>query len=215
MSQASLVRFPHAWWPALLLALAAPVAAAQDRPALPAPVAAADGPSAEAARQSVGSFLGAPPELVQRLTNEQVFELLGRQLDVERRQTEPPWIAGVVPVAFFAFVLLVVWFSLQHRGRQDAKRHETIRAMIDKGLELPRELLAPPRARPAESPALRDLRRGLLLICGGLGLAACCGTIGIWNPHALRAVGLGLVPLFIGLGYLIVWKLGKQDERRE
>jgi len=215
MSQASLVRFPHAWWPALLLALAAPVAAAQDRPAAPAPVAAASGPSAEEARESVGSFLGAPPELVQRLTNEQVFELLERKLDVERRQTEPPWIAGVVPVAFFAFVLLVVWFSLQHRGRQEAKRHETIRAMIDKGLEIPGALLAPQRARPAESPVLRDLRRGLLLICGGLGLSACFGVVGIWNAEAARGTALGLVPLFIGLGYVIVARLARKDERRE
>ena len=168
-----------------------------------------------ARRNANGRRITYAPELVQRLTNEQVFELLERKLDVDRRRSDPPWIAGVVPVAFFAFVLLVVWFALQHRGRQEAKRHETIRAMIDKGLEIPRELLAPPRAREPESPVLRDLRRGLLLICTGLGLSACFGMIGIWNQEALRGTAIGLVPLFIGLGYVAVSKLARKDERRE
>jgi hypothetical protein len=87
--------------------------------------------------------------------------------------------------------------------------------MIDKGLEIPSELLAPPRNRDHESPALRDLRRGLLLVCGGLGLSACFGMIGIWNPEAARGTAIGLVPLFIGLGYVIVARLARKDERRE
>ncbi|MBN1771426.1 MAG: hypothetical protein JXB32_09205 [Deltaproteobacteria bacterium] len=216
MAQASPVRSSSAWLPALLLALAAPAAAAQGvPPAAPERATAPAGAPEAAARKSVGAFLGAPPELVERLTSEQVHDLLERQLEAERHRNDPPWIAGVVPVAFFAAVFFGLWVGLQHRARQEAKRHETMRAMIEKGLEVPRELLAPPRARGPESPVLRDLRRGLLLVCGGLGLSACCGMIGIWNEQALRAAGLGLVPLFLGFGYLVVWKLGRKADRQE
>jgi len=215
MSQNPVVRPALAWVPALLLALAAPEAAAQAQPPAAPPLAGEADSSAAAARESVGSFLGASPEMIERLSDRQVFRLLQNRLDVERQRNTPEWVAGVVPVAFFAAVFLVVWIVLQHRGRQDAKRHETMRAMIDKGMEIPRELIAPVRRNGTESPAMRDLRRGLLLISGGIGLSAFFAVIGIWEEEALRGTGLGLVPLFLGIGYLIVGRLGRKAEPRE
>jgi hypothetical protein len=215
MSPNPVVRSTLAWAPALLLALAAPEAAAQAQPEASAPVARPGDTSAAAARESVGSFLDAPPELLARLSDREVFRLLQDRLDLERRRNEPEWVSGAVPLAFFAAVFFVVWIVLQHRARQEAKRHETMRAMIDKGMEIPRELIAPVRKNGTESPAMRDLRRGLLLISGGIGVSALFAVIGIWEEEALRGTGIGLVPLFLGIGYLIVGRLGRKAELRE
>jgi hypothetical protein len=72
-----------------------------------------------------------------------------------------------------------------------------LRALIEKGASLPPELLVPP------APAKADLRRGLVLVGAGLGLMAMLATMadhGVWTA--------GLLPLLMGAGYLLTWKLG-------
>jgi hypothetical protein len=60
-----------------------------------------------------------------------------------------------------------------------------------------------------------DLRAGILLITGGIGFCLFMGLIALFEPNALQGAGVGLVPLFIGIGYLIVWKLNKKNGQQE
>ena len=52
-----------------------------------------------------------------------------------------------------------------------------------------------------------DLKKGLILLATGLGVALFLNFI----PEAREAGAwsLGLIPLFIGLAYLLFWKLDK------
>ena len=63
-------------------------------------------------------------------------------------------VAIVVPIAFFATIVGFVWLALLYRGRSEQERQQTLRLMVEKGVEIPAELLVRPR-----SP-IADLRRG-------------------------------------------------------
>jgi hypothetical protein len=105
----------------------------------------------------------------------------------------------LVPLFFFLCLAGIVGGALFFRHRQNAQRHQTLRVMIEKGAEIPPELLTPP-VRPRS-----DLRRGVVLVAGGIGVTAFFALVktgdasGVWS--------LGLIPTLIGLGYLIVWKI--------
>lgn len=116
------------------------------------------------------------------------------QLELQQDRREPPAVAIVVPLGFFFSVALVLALILYFRIRMERIRQQTIQLALDKGVELPRELIAP-ASRPS------DLRRGLVLVSGGLGLAAVLAAVapeeGVWAA--------GLFPVMIGVGYLVYW----------
>jgi hypothetical protein len=73
--------------------------------------------------------------------------------------------------------------------------YETIKALADKGAAIPPELLVPPRRQ------VSDLRRGILFITAGASI-----MVSLLLLHH-NAWGLGVIPLFIGVGYVTVWKI--------
>lgn len=105
--------------------------------------------------------------------------------------------AIVVPLAFFLFLFLGVTAGLYLGVRKDRERQETLRAMIQRGGTIPPELLVPPVKK------FSDLRRGIILISGGLGLSIFIGVMptdrGVWS--------VGVIPMLLGAGYLLAWKL--------
>ena len=86
------------------------------------------------------------------------------------------------------------------------QRHQTVRAMVEKGVEIPPELLGEGKRPP--SPR-RDLRRGILLVCTGIGIG-----LFLLFEDGLDEAALGLVPILIGIGYLIVAKLDSKMDRQ-
>jgi len=146
-------------------------------------------PIAEIAREA-----GLSSALVAKLSPEQLSEIV--KTHRPRRQDEVPAVATVVPIALFIAVLLIVLAGLYAAYRKDGHRHETIRKLIEKEAAIPPELLTPPTRRS-------DLRRGLLFAGSGLGLTAALLVM----PDTNRAWALGAIPLFIGLGYLIAWRI--------
>jgi hypothetical protein len=112
-------------------------------------------------------------------------------------------IAIFVPVAFFTCILAAVGLTLYFRTARERQRHETLRKMVDKGMEIPSELLVPP-TRPAS-----DLRRGLVLAGGGLGLLVLLVS---FPDGDLRAIwGAALIPILMGGAYLLTWRLRLKD----
>lgn len=102
-----------------------------------------------------------------------------------------------MPVLIVASVL-----SFKHKRRQLV--HQNISQMIEKGMEIPEHLLASAEVRSKPGSALRT---GMVLLAAGLGVIAFFYIVG-----APQVIGLGLIPLLIGLAYLLVWKLeGKGD----
>lgn len=114
------------------------------------------------------------------------------------------FIPAVVMLAPIAMLLLV----LRHRADLTKARYQTLLQLAEKGVDLPHDLLAEPHAADG------DRRRALVLVAGGLGLMAMFLALpfefhsgqplsGLW--------GLGLLPLFTGVGYGVHWCLAQRD----
>jgi hypothetical protein len=101
----------------------------------------------------------------------------------------PILIVSIVFLTSAVVVGTVLYFV--HRARE--LKHQTIRLALEKGQPLPPGLLADARA----SRPVNDLARGVKLVFLGVGLSAF-----FWfsHPHLWSA---GLIPLFIGVGYLV------------
>ena len=94
----------------------------------------------------------------------------------------------------------IVLIVSRHRRAQTALLHKTALELAHRGLPVPAGLLAD----TGVSRLYGDLRTGLVLTAFGCGLIACLFT----TPGRL-VWGLGLVPLFTGLGYLITYLVGR------
>lgn len=99
-------------------------------------------------------------------------------------------------------VAVIMYFSMS-KSRQ---LHKTVRMMVEKGQPVPEALLAPPL--PAQRQR-SDMRRGIVLVMIGIGLIVFLAAVNEWEGGAWS---IGLIPLLIGCGYLLVWKLeGKKE----
>lgn len=136
---------------------------------------------------------GISEAMVAKLSGDQLHDLLHQR----NKDQDIPAVASIAVVGFFLSCIFGVAAVLYTIYRTYRQRHETLRAMVEKGVAIPPELIAPAR-RPAN-----DLRRGLLLATGGIGLGVFLFAVaqpgGMWT--------LGLVPLLVGVGYLISWRL--------
>jgi Domain of unknown function (DUF6249) len=124
--------------------------------------------------------------------------------DVGERMAVP--IVAIVFMTIFGAPVLIVAVIMYFGFSRNRMMHRTIRMMAEKGQPIPPALLAPP------TPAVRqrsDMRRGVVLCMVGLGLIVFFGAVNEWEGGSWA---IGVIPLVIGLGYLLVWKLeGKKD----
>ncbi len=182
----------------------APLAAEQ--PAVPA---AATPPTSDGVslKVDVGDDDG-PLTVLNQLPADVRAKLNAEQLEgiVRRAQTnenEPPLVAVLAPLSFFLCIFGVVVAVLFARFRRERQLHETLRQMIDRGVDIPPALLMPPQVKP------NDRRRGVILITLGAGIAVFLLLV---DGKGDGAWGLGLVPAFLGAGYLLASYLPKRDD---
>jgi hypothetical protein len=114
-------------------------------------------------------------------------------------------IAALLVIIFVLsyFFLKVVRMILQHRTDRHTAQMEVLLKLAEQGTPIPADLLVMPAAEKVKG----DLRRGLVLLCGGLGLTLFLLSLG---DHS--AWGLGLIPMFTGLGFLLSAKLAQKDK---
>ena len=120
--------------------------------------------------------------------------------------------AEVIPIVaislltIFGAPVLIVAVIMYFGFSKNRMMHRTVRMMVEKGQPVPAALLNPPPAVRKRS----DMRRGVVLVMVGIGLIIFFGAVNAWEGGAWS---LGLIPLLIGAGYLLVWKLeGKGDD---
>jgi Domain of unknown function (DUF6249) len=138
-----------------------------------------------------------PGEVRDQLTPEQIY-----RLELTRLQKSQPNHDDrvLVPIASFIMVLGILALVAWGKVRRRTMMHETVRLMLEKGQPIPAELLRDNFDRSPRLPK-SDLRRGILWVAIGLGLMAFL----LADHH--HGWGLGFIPLCIGLGYLLAWKL--------
>ena len=129
-----------------------------------------------------------------------------RSMAAERRFVMLFFLVIVLSPVIFACGM----FFAKYRGYQQL--HQKFRSMIENGTPIPAELLSPSAPKPSKPlaapkpPGHSDFRRAILLIVFGAGAAI---LLGVATP---RGWSLGLIPIFIGAGYLILWKLDQKKE---
>ena len=136
------------------------------------------------------------------------------------------FIEQIVPILGILMIIAIVigplWIRSYFAARERSQLHETLRVAYEKGQPVPPELIekltaATPRqsgGSPAASGADADLRRAIILIAVGLGLAGLGAGL-FWgfmyvNPIPAGIIGgstagAGAIPGFIGLAYLVLW----------
>ena len=105
----------------------------------------------------------------------------------------------LIPIIAISIVGLMVGLQIYFRFRKNKMLHETLRAMVDKGMPIPPELLNQSVSDQTKRPR-NDLRTGLILISLGVGVA-------IFNNN--RA---GFIVLFVGAAYLVTSLLEKKSK---
>lgn len=103
--------------------------------------------------------------------------------------------------AFLALSALVVIALGRMRLMTEQKRLDLARRLVEQGIEPPNGLLT--------APAKNDMRRGIVLVAAGLGLLFAGLVLG---DRGLAAGGL--VPAFIGAGYLVSFRLAMRGATR-
>lgn len=115
-------------------------------------------------------------------------------------------LVGLIAVILaFGTPIVIVIAILIHKSRRTQLIHQTVVALAEKGLPVPPDLFID---RPAESSS--PLHKGVVLIAVGAGLMLF--FLSLSGRHA--PWGVGIIPLLIGVGYLIVWKIeGRKKDK--
>lgn len=101
----------------------------------------------------------------------------------------------VLDVAFLSLLVIGVIAVVRIRQRTEQTRLELARQYIEKGMNPPAALFP--------SAAGNDLRRGIVLVFTGLGLLVASLAASGWSNGVQGLGPAGLIPGFIGLGYLV------------
>lgn len=113
-------------------------------------------------------------------------------------------IEQVMPLFVVALPLAIIVLTLRFLRQQTEARYRTLLQLAEKGVDLPLDVLAE-RGRPQD-----DRRRAIILLSGGLGLILCLLALPVQTEqgHRIGEIwGIGLLPVMMGLGYLLNWWL--------
>ncbi len=123
-------------------------------------------------------------------------------------------VESFIPIVMFIAiaVILCVYFYMRHRTGEAVQK--TVQTAIEQGQQLTPEILErlgqTPHRRKSDN-ADSDLRRGVILIGAGLGIAAVGALLG--EEEAVRPLlAIGSLPFLVGVAYLGLWRFGKADK---
>jgi len=119
--------------------------------------------------------------------------------DIEFNYNASSIVVGVVLLSIITTPLVSVFLVLFYRERKRQLTYGIIRLMIEKGVPVPPELFLNPR---------NNLRRGVVLCGGGVGfLILSMITFFTGTRDEFEFWLIGVIPLLMGISYIIVWKL--------
>lgn len=112
----------------------------------------------------------------------------------------------LIPIAFFAAIVSIVWLLQHFAQRKRAEAFQTLRLAIEKGQPLTPDALD---AMARISSPIADLRRGIVFIAIAAGFASFATIMGTgmgWDNGRVEVMrglyGVATFPLFIGLAFL-------------
>lgn len=133
-------------------------------------------------------------------TQRMIEDAIGQRLGSNTADPFGVAIMGIIGVFIAPAIvaIIVVWLVFRHKGKKEEMKFDTLKLMVEKGVPIPEDFsfMEPPPAPGA------SLRRGLILIALSLGIVAFFLVV-----NAPEGTGLGAIPFFIGLAYLLIWYL--------
>ena len=115
----------------------------------------------------------------------------------------------LVPISFFAMIAAIVIVPRYLKSLERQKLQETLRAAVERGQPIPPEVVdAMTVERKQPGAPERDLRRGIVWLGVGAGLATFGLVLGYAEPDATYPLlGIAAFPSFIGLAFLAIYFL--------
>ena len=103
----------------------------------------------------------------------------------------------------FFLILISIPFYFNHKKIKE--RQLIINNLIDKGHEIPKELITRPSVNYRS-----DFHKGVILIALGMSVVIVLLSVKIENNYWT----IGLIPMFIGIAYLVSFKFDKTNKKR-
>ena len=110
----------------------------------------------------------------------------------------------LVPLGFFAMVAAIVIVPRYLKSQERQRLQETLRASIEKGAELPPEVVQALTSDAKAPPSsYRDMRGGIIWLGVAIGFASLGVAVSFNEPDALYPMlGVAAFPGFIGLALI-------------
>ncbi|MEI8086047.1 MAG: DUF6249 domain-containing protein, partial [Paludibacter sp.] len=148
--------------------------------------------------------------LFQKLSSDQLMELKRQENELEQQKIEannhnadiPLNGFGIVMICLMPFLLVasIIFTQAKVRNRESQRKYDLYMKSLEMGQTVPEHFFDEPKKTDTTS----NLKRGILWLVVGLAL-----TISFLVIKEKEALILGIVPTFVGIGYLLVNKLDK------
>ena len=121
------------------------------------------------------------------------------------------WWLGAVSILsillIFGTPIMLVAAVLYSGHRKRRLASDMASRFLAKGQEVPPEVW---RGLAGDATPRSNLHKGMIMLSVGLGIFLC-----FWLIGSIKAAYLGLIPMFIGIAQLLIWKLEKQKASPE
>ncbi len=147
--------------------------------------------------------------MLSKLSPNQLLELKKGEQEVEKQKIEaerhaemplPSFIIFLICALPFLFVGTIIVVNVRHKNKESQRKYELYTKSLEMGQTIPENFFdEPKKANPAS-----NLKRGIIWLAVGLAV-----LISFVIMHKQNGLILGIVPAFVGAGYLIVHFLDK------
>lgn len=148
--------------------------------------------------------------MISKLSAEQLMELKQQEIELERKRISsesgndtPLGAAGIVIICMLPFIMVIgiIFINARSRSAESKRRYDIYMKSLEMGQTVPEHFFEEPERKKNPSS---NLKRGV--ICMAVGLALVVAFLVRRNDGLL--IG-GIIPAFIGAGYLLVYFLEK------
>jgi hypothetical protein len=111
----------------------------------------------------------------------------------------------ITTILVLAFILLLLTIPFYFNLKKTMGRHQIINNLIEKDKDIPKELID-----ISSKSGRSDFHKGVILIALGISISIVLLVLKIENNYWT----IGLIPTFIGIGYLISFKFDNSSRRK-
>jgi large-conductance mechanosensitive channel len=147
--------------------------------------------------------------LMSKLSADQLMELEKAKLELERKRINaesendvPLSSFGIVVICLlpFLFVATIIIVTTRAKNRESQRRYDLYNKSLEMGQTVPEHFFDEPKKANAPS----NLKKGILWLVVGLGI-----VVSFIVMKETDGLIVGIIPVFVGIGYLLVHKLDK------